>query len=138
MEQKRDKTTNFFFTFPATKLIIIMSVLKIRRGEEFGRLLGGSVGVFMSAADIIAPSPYYQSFEDYKVRHVERSEISGIEVEEISEEELKEQYEKAVADHKARQVERAKNSLIKSFGWIIIPLAVFIVFQRRLTYEKSK
>ena len=28
--------------------------------------IGGSVGVFMAAADIVAPAYYYQSFEDYK------------------------------------------------------------------------
>ncbi|NMA02643.1 MAG: hypothetical protein GX923_08825, partial [Clostridia bacterium] len=29
-------------------------------------IIGGSVSAFMSAADIVAPAPYHQTFEDYK------------------------------------------------------------------------
>ena len=46
---------------------------------------------------------------------------------------MRDKYNAIVAGERNRQVERAKNSLIKSLGWIIIPLPVFIYFQRRLT-----
>lgn len=98
--------------------------------------IGGSVGAFMAIADLVAPPAYYQTFEDY------RRNINGIEGKQLpaptvgeSEEVLKKNYNQAVADDKMRAQERAKNSLIKSFGWIIIPLPVFLYFQRRLKKE---
>lgn len=36
-----------------------------------------------------------------------------------------------ILSEKERAKERAKNNLIKSVGWIVIPLPVFIYFQRR-------
>jgi len=99
--------------------------------------IGGSVGVFMAVADIIAPVPYHQTFEEYKhMREVKdpTSSRSG-EEENLSEEELRQQYEAMVEAEKERQANRAKNNLIKSFGWIIIPLPVFIYFQRRLVNQ---
>lgn len=99
--------------------------------------IGGSVGVFMAIADIVAPAPYYQSFEEYKLR-VNQKDYPNQEVPKesnLSEEELKEQYEDMISAETKRQVNRAKNSLIKSFGWIVIPFPIFLYFQRRL--EKS-
>lgn len=37
-----------------------------------------------------------------------------------------------VADEKSMAKERAVNSLIKSFGWIIVPLPIFLFFQARV------
>ncbi len=97
--------------------------------------IGGSVGAFMAVADIISPVPYYQTFEEFKRLETEKPR-AGIEAPErevtLSEEELRRQYDAMVLMEKERQVNRAKNSLIKSFGWIIIPLPVFIYFQRQL------
>jgi len=39
---------------------------------------------------------------------------------------------------KVSQIERAKNSLVKSLGWIVVPLPVFIYFQRRLARENGQ
>jgi|LSQX01.1.fsa_nt_gb Ca2+/Na+ antiporter len=99
--------------------------------------IGGSVGAFMAIADIVAPAPYYQTFEEYRLRDVEKygiakEEVDGVENEEVSEEELRERYDAIALSHKQNQVDRAKNSLVKSFGWIVIPLPVFMFFQRRL------
>lgn len=96
-------------------------------------IIGGSVSAFMAVADIVAPTPYYQTFEDFRrySKDVEfRGEGEAAEPEEVSEEELRERYEAMVQAEKERQINRAKNSLIKSLGWIIIPLPVFIYFQR--------
>jgi len=90
--------------------------------------IGGSVGTFMAAADIIAPAPYHQSFEEYRRwgKDMEMTEERN-----LPQEELKERYDAMVLSEKERQITRAKNSIIKSFGWIVIPLPVFIYFQRR-------
>ncbi|MGI6550997.1 MAG: hypothetical protein ACOX4Q_13355 [Syntrophomonadales bacterium] len=97
--------------------------------------IGGTVSAFMAIADMIAPTPYYQTFEEYKLN---RDIRPGLEnetptVPELSEDELRASYEAMVEGERNRQIERAKNSLIKSLGWIVIPLPVFIYFQKRLT-----
>lgn len=97
-------------------------------------VIGGSVGAFMAAADIVAPTPYYQTFEEFRRWGTDiKGEIEGEPGEEqgqISEEELRARYEAMVQSEKERQVNRAKNSLIKSLGWIVIPLPIFLYFQR--------
>ncbi|MEW5922313.1 MAG: hypothetical protein AB1796_15505 [Bacillota bacterium] len=103
--------------------------------------IGGSVAVFMALADIAAPAPYYQSFEEFS-RHnrLERpytdSQVS--EPEKLSETQLRELYNAMAMSHKQSQLERAKNSLVKSLGWIVVPLPVFIYFQRRLARDEAR
>jgi len=96
--------------------------------------IGGSVGVFMAVADIVAPTPYYQSFEEYKNVTTEklRTPDETVQKPDLSEQELRERYDAMVSAAKQRQIDRAQNTLIKSFGWIVVPLPVFIYFQRRL------
>ena len=98
-------------------------------------VIGGSVAAFMAVADIVAPNAYYQSFEDYKNwgPHVKPVSPDDTRVEPVlSDEEIRERYDAMVASEKERNVSRAYNNLIKSFGWIVIPLPVFVFFQRRL------
>lgn len=100
-------------------------------------IIGGSVGAFMALADMLAPTPYYMSFEDYKLRFTDKSP-TGQEVSPMpTEEEMRRGYEDMVQTERDRQVVRAKNSLIKSFGWIVIPLPVFLFFQRKLGRGKE-
>jgi hypothetical protein len=101
--------------------------------------IGGSVGSFMAIADIIAPAPYYLSFEDFKRGGFEKPypERTVSEEEQLSPEELKKRYDTMVLEQKQLQVEIAKNSLVKSLGWIVIPLPVFIYFQRRLANKEG-
>jgi hypothetical protein len=87
--------------------------------------IGGTVAAFMSIADLISPTGYYQSFEDYKLRQLKQEQT-------LPDAELKSQYDQMVANEKKRIKERAINSLIKSFGWIVIPFPVFLYFQRRV------
>lgn len=97
--------------------------------------IGGSVAIFMAAADMISPTPYYQSFEDYKSYGMSKIEGPAGNLEEtkkLSDEELLVKYNVMVKAEKDRQMQMAKNNMIKSFGWIIVPLPVFIYFQRRL------
>lgn len=105
-------------------------------------VIGGSVAAFMAVADIVAPSPYYQQFEDYKYSQIEMHKRMGTgqpeaEQPQLNEQELRERYDALAAEYRDQQIERAKNSLIKSFGWIIIPLPVFIYFQRRLAGREA-
>ena len=97
-------------------------------------VIGGSVSAFMAAADIVAPAPYYQSFEDFKRFEIEGKGHAETETEfaKPTDSELRERYDIMIKEDQIRQLGRAKNSLIKSFGWIIIPLIIFVFFQRKL------
>lgn len=104
--------------------------------------IGGSVAVFMAVADIISPSPYYQSFDDYKYSMENRYDKLTVEGEvqekpNYSDEELQARYNTMVTEEKAKQVNRAKNTLIKSLGWIIIPFPIFLYCQWRLAKKKD-
>lgn len=101
--------------------------------------IGGSIGAFMSIADIVVPAPYHQSFEEFKRWGMEKPNpvLETTPKSTLSEKDLKEQYDAMVLTETERQIARAKNSLIKSFGWIAIPLPVFLFFQRRLVKNNS-
>lgn len=99
--------------------------------------IGGSVAAFMAVADIIAPVPYHQSFEDFKQWGMEKMEAGKGSNANLSEAEIRARYEAMVKTERERQIDRAKNSLIKSMGWIIIPLPVFIYYQRRLSNREG-
>ena len=98
-------------------------------------IIGGSVSAFMAIADIVTPAPYHQSFEEYRQWGLEKSENTNTKAN-LSEAELRARYDALIVAEKDRQVNRAKNSLVKSMGWIIIPLPVFVIFQRRLRAQE--
>ncbi|NEU30625.1 hypothetical protein GN156_07505 [bacterium LRH843] len=98
--------------------------------------IGGSIGVFMALADVVSPAPYHQSFEEYKQWGA--PEVGGKNGTEVkTEEELRASYDAMIARELEQTKQRSMNALIKSFGWIIIPLPVFIYFQRRLGKKES-
>ncbi len=149
-----DKMFSIIGLIPLLLIVVILLIIggtKSRQGEGgenmikkvyvylvlFATLMmaiGGSVAAFMAVADIIAPTSYHQSFEEYRQWGWEKENGSKVE---LSEDELRANYDAMVVAEKERALERAKNSLIKSFGWIIIPLPIFIYFQRRLNKADS-
>ena len=130
-------------------VIVITSVIKVSTTEGgepvlknvyiylvlFATLMmtiGGSVAAFMAVADIVAPAPYHQSFEEYRQWGIDKTELGTNDKAKLTEADIKVRYDAMVAAEYDRQMNRAKHSLIKSLGWIIIPLPVFIYYQRRL------
>ncbi len=101
--------------------------------------IGGGVAAFMAIADMVAPTGYYQSFEEYKQNGGEKLESSqsATEFKKLTEDQLKERYDTLVIAEQERQIDRATNSLIKSLGWIIIPFPIFIYFQRKLLGKEA-
>jgi hypothetical protein len=90
-------------------------------------VIGGGISVFMATADLISPPSYYQSYQDYKQSMVaEKTEQKAT----ITEKDRRADYEQAVEDEKERVKQRAKNQIIKSLGFIIIPLPVFLYFNK--------
>ena len=97
-------------------------------------VIGGSVGVFMSLADIVAPNTYTTSYDEYKY-NVPMGEDGKTPT--LTEAEIQANYEARIKTERQNTISNAKNTLIKSLGWIIIPLPLFIYFQR-LVNRKDK
>lgn len=102
--------------------------------------IGGSVAAFMAVADLVSPPGYYMSFEEYKrgsvgIKEPMPTNQNQSQTEVKSEEQLRQDFQVLANEEKNRARERALNSLIKSFGWIVIPLPVFLYYQRRLRQE---
>lgn len=91
-------------------------------------VIGGGISIFMATADLISPPTYYQSYSDFKM--MKQSEKPDGQKIVKSEEELRADYEQLLEDEKARQQNNAKNQIIKSLGFIVIPLPIFIYFNR--------
>lgn len=98
-------------------------------------MIGGSIGVFMSVADYVAPSVYHQSFEEYAVFKKESEGKIGLETDS---EKLKENYEEKVLFEENRAKERALNGIIKSSAWIFIPFPIFLAFHRSIRKKKKE
>ncbi|UII57500.1 hypothetical protein LS684_08725 [Cytobacillus spongiae] len=92
-------------------------------------VIGGGISIFMAAADLISPPAYYQTFSDYKQMREMDKEGQSNKVER-TEEELRADYDQMIEDEKNRETQRAKNQLIKSLGFIAIPLPIFLYFNR--------
>lgn len=143
-------------------VLILTSVIGVKKGSEvslergnemiktvyvylilFATLMmtiGGTVAAFMAVADIVAPPSYYQSFEQYKMQPRYKGEyatppIDRDQTQTLSDKELKAQYDQIVRDERASTQQRALNSLVKSFGWIVIPLPIFLYFQRKVKIQ---
>lgn len=97
-------------------------------------VIGGSVSAFMAIADYVSPQPYYQSFEDYKQMKLsyKGAEEQPNKETVLDEQKLREEYDRMILNELEKEKKRGLNRLIKSFGWIVIPLPVFIYYQRRL------
>ncbi|GAE48253.1 hypothetical protein [Mesobacillus boroniphilus] len=91
-------------------------------------VIGGGVSIFMASADLVSPTGYYQSFTEYKQMTL-NGKIEGSETD-MTEEELRSNYDMYVTEEKARQKDRAVNQIIKSLGFVVIPLPVFLYFNR--------
>jgi len=91
-------------------------------------VIGGGVSIFMATADLVSPSGYYQSYTEYKQMN-QNGKIEGSKTE-LSEDELRSNYDVYLNEEKTRQKDRAINQMIKSLGFIIIPLPVFLYFNK--------
>lgn len=90
-------------------------------------VIGGGISIFMAAADLISPPSYYQSYEDFKQMRID-GKIKDENGQQYTEEEIRADYEQTVKYEKNRMQESAKNQIIKSLGFIVIPLPIFLYF----------
>lgn len=94
--------------------------------------IGGSVAVVMALADIASPTPYYMTYEQFK--DTKLAKPSDPQAKPENEQQLRAEYDSMVEQEKTAGRQRAVNSLIKSLAWVIIPLPIFIYFQRKVRH----
>jgi len=87
-------------------------------------VIGGGISIFMAAADLASPPSYYQNYQDYKQMY----DTGKAGNQTLTEKEIRANYDQAVKDEKNRARESAKNQIIKSLGFIVIPLPIFLYF----------
>jgi hypothetical protein len=90
-------------------------------------VIGGGISIFMAAADLVSPPGYYQNYEDFKQVYHD-GKVPTEESQKLSDDEIRERYDQMVKDEKNRARENAKNQIIKSLGFIVIPLPIFLYF----------
>ncbi|MEH7177078.1 hypothetical protein [Neobacillus vireti] len=90
-------------------------------------VIGGGISIFMAAADLVSPPGYYQNFEDFKQVYHD-GKVPPQESQKLSDDEIRQRYDQMVKDEKNRARENAKNQIIKSLGFIVIPLPIFLYF----------
>lgn len=89
--------------------------------------IGGSIGVFMGVADYLAPRVYmesYDSFYETRMRHHNYNEPPNEDV-------IRAAYEMEKQERTERYRTDAIRQIITSLGWIIIPLPVFLYYNRQ-------
>lgn len=143
-------------------VLVIASVVGVKKGSEeslergnemiktvyvylilFATLMmtiGGTVAAFMAVADIVAPPGHYQTFEEYKLQPQYKGEVA-IPVnpaQTLSDAEQRTRYDQMIKEQRTLTQQRAVNSLIKSFGWIVIPFPIFLYFQNRMKRQDEK
>lgn len=100
-------------------------------------VLGGSIGIFLSLADILVPTTTdNQTFEEYKlynnVKFVNDSEVK------LSDEQLRTMYDESIVLSNQKIVIQAKKNLIRSIGFIIVPLPFFLYFTRLVRNQTTQ
>jgi hypothetical protein len=90
-------------------------------------VIGGGISIFMAAADLVSPPSYHQNFEDFKQIYPD-GKVPTEDSQKLTDDELRERYDQMVKDEKNRARENAKNQIIKSLGFIVIPLPIFLYF----------
>lgn len=98
--------------------------------------IGGSVSVFVSLANLIAPDTYVMSYEDYVQSYHGEFDHKGNLKKDTKD--YHENYDIYVKQEEETEKKRNLNRLISSFGWIIVPLPIFILTQRKLRRDEGE
>lgn len=84
----------------------------------------GSIFIFGAIADLVVPTSYYQTFEEYKMYAPKELDVNK------SDSEIKAAYDSMVKTEKERIHDSAVHTLFSSIGYFAIPLPTFIMFNR--------
>jgi len=90
-------------------------------------MIGGGVAVTFALVDLIAPEPYYMSYQDFKERYyVIKADGQKENTLTKDENEIRAEYEQEKADYLRKRSLDAQRSALRNLSWIIIPLPVFL------------
>ncbi|MEC2073715.1 hypothetical protein [Alkalihalophilus marmarensis] len=92
-------------------------------------MIGGGVAMAMNISDLVVPSPYYYSFQDFKMNQESMPDFDK------TEEEIRAIYLEQKEEQMEMQRTQAMNQLIKNIAWVLIPLPFFILSRRQLKRE---
>ncbi|MGN5650843.1 hypothetical protein [Bacillus sp. Brlt_9] len=96
--------------------------------------IGGGIGAFMGLSDLISPTPYYETYNSFKQMKMSQFKDTN---QTLSEEQIRAEYDNNVEDNKERTKQEALNTVIRSLGFIIIPLPIFFYFNRGRAKDKK-
>ena len=104
--------------------------------------IGGSVGVFMGMSDYLIPQPYIESYDSYLSNYESRNRPDNYnpyaENENVYQEyradenEVREQYKFMKEEAESKERRSAIKLVIQSVGWIVIPLPIFLYYQKQV------
>lgn len=113
--------------------------------------IGGSVSIFMGFADYVAPSYYVEPYENFRGSRINKDILNNgnfgysentyqnivDSLEDGSfEDGIREDYDLMVQTRIEDSKRGAVRQMIQSLGWIIVPLPVFIFFQKQRNSNK--
>lgn len=87
----------------------------------------GTVMIFKNAADYASPDPYYENYSSFRYNEIVMAREQKVEL--PSEAEMRERFDEGEKLHYEQAKNSAKRDIIRSLGWIAIPLPLFIYFQ---------
>ena len=103
--------------------------------------IGGSVGVFMGVANYIIPEPYVESYDTYRDNYWytqgnEQYTDPEMSIQPVDEKEVRESYDQMKEDAEQTERRSALKLIIQSVGWIVIPLPIFLFFQKQVKEQR--
>lgn len=93
-------------------------------------VIGGTVGIFSGISNYLFPAPYFETVDVYEDRMLEISP-------DMEFSEVERRYDSTLSNYLSQEKERAKNLIFVSFGWVLIPLPVFLYYQVSLRRKTS-
>lgn len=100
-------------------------------------VIGGTIGIFRGLSDYLFPNPYYETFDSYELSFIGgESKDEDVDYKYTSEE-IKLKYDNVMINYIDQERERAKRLILISFGWVLIPLPVFLYYQFSLRRKST-
>jgi hypothetical protein len=126
--------------------VIILQYKKERSEDMFRQLymylvlfvtlmmtIKGTVMIFNNMADLVSPEPYYENFSSFKYNEITMAREQKLEI--PSEAEMKQRFDEGEKLHYEQVKRGAVKDIIRSLGWIVVPLPLFIYFQLLIRRE---
>ena len=89
--------------------------------------IGGSIGIFAGVAEYLAPDIYLMPYEQFREMRLEYPENNEI----LNEAAIRAEYETEKQEKTEDSRRDALRQIIMSLGWIIIPLPIFLYYNKQ-------